>query len=273
MHLSVSNLSVSLDKAPILRDVSFEIARGESVGLVGPNGSGKSTLMRSIAGLLPYEGEVHLGQREMRRWKARELAQRLAFLRQNTSVEFDFTVEQFVLLGRTPHRGWLESYRQEDRVITHEALRRVELEHLADRSVLTLSGGELQRAFLAQALVQEAGLLLLDEPTAHLDVHHRFEFLEIVQQLAQAGRTVITAFHDLETASRFTDRLLVLERGRLVGDGAPIDVLTEDLLAGVFRMRADVRSAPDDAVTIHFHGRMTSEHTTSSHENLYPNRR
>lgn len=262
MHLSVSNLSITLNGSQILRNVSFDVRRGESIGLVGPNGSGKSTLLRSIAGLLDYQGSIMLDQQEVRDWKPRALAQRLAFLRQHTTVEFDFTVAQLVLLGRAPHRGWLQSYLPEDHTITREALRRVELEDFTDRSILTLSGGELQRAFLAQALVQEAGLLLLDEPTAHLDVHHRFEFLEIAQQLSKSGRTVITAFHDLEIASRFTDRLLVLYDGQLVADGPPAQVLNSELLESVFRMQADVELDPDESVSIRYRAHKRTESTT-----------
>src|SRR5690606_38104477 len=145
--------------------------------------------------------------RDIRQWKARPLAQELAFLRQNTAIDFDFSVEQLVLLGRAPYRGWLQGYDSADHALAREALRRVEMEALASRSILTLSGGELQRALLAQALAQEASLLLLDEPTAHLDIHHRFEFMEIVRELAATGRTIITVFHDLELAARFADRL------------------------------------------------------------------
>lgn len=253
-HLSLHGLSVTLSGAPILRDVSFDVDHGEMIGLVGPNGSGKSTLLRCIAGSQPYGGQAVIGGREVRQWPPRPLARALAFLRQSTAIEFDFTVEQLVLLGRAPHLSWLQGYRPSDRALVSEALRRVELEPMLDRSALTLSGGELQRALLAQALVQEASLLLLDEPTAHLDVHHRFEFMEIVDELSRDGRTIITVFHDLDLAARFSDRLLVLDRGRLVADGAPAEVLTEHLLADVFRMEARVSLAHDGEITIRFSG-------------------
>ncbi len=259
MHIDVSDLAVTIDGTSIMHDVSFVVAPGETIGLIGPNGSGKSTLMRCIAGVQEYEGAILLDGQDVRHWKARPLARRLAFLHQSTSIEFDFTVEQLVLLGRSPHRGWLQGYAAHDRKLAQDALRRVELEPLASRSILTLSGGELQRALLAQALVQEARLLLLDEPTAHLDVHHRFEFMEIVHDLSATGRTIITAFHDLELAARFTDRLLVLAGGTLVADGPPTSVLTSELLQDVFRMKADIQQTPDGKLSIHFRGRVAGE--------------
>lgn len=273
-HLSVRGLSVTLSGASILRDVSFDVARGEMVGLVGPNGSGKSTLLRCISGAQDYDGEALIDGRNVRDWPSRPLARALAFLRQSTTIEFDFTVEQLVLLGRAPHLGWLQAYGSADRALVGEALRRVELEPMRERTAPTLSGGELQRALLAQALVQEASLLLLDEPTAHLDVHHRFEFMEIVDELSRDGRTIITVFHDLDLAARFANRLLVLDRGRLVADGTPADVLTEQLLSDVFRMEAEVDVAPDGDLSIRFRGlaRPASTRPSTIDEDLHAHR-
>lgn len=243
--IEADSLSVSIDGTTILRDVSFRVDEGESVGILGPNGSGKTTLLRCIAGLQPLSGRLTLDDVPIDRWKPRSLARRLAFLRQSTNITFDFTIEELVMLGRAPHKRMLEPYSAEDAARVDEALDRVELNHLRRRSALTLSGGELQRAFLAQALAQESPLLLLDEPTAHLDIHHRFEFMELVRELARSGRTLITVFHDLELAARFADRLIVLNAGHVDAVGTPAEVLTEETIARVFRIGSRVRT--DDA--------------------------
>lgn len=243
--LQARGLCVSLDEKEILHEVSFDVAPGTWVGLIGPNGSGKTTLLRTIAGLLPYHGTLTLLDRAIHTWKPRALARQVAFVRQATPLSFDFTVEELVLLGRMPHQGWLDAYTREDREQVHDALAQVDLDGFARRSVLSLSGGERQRVFLAQALVQEAALLLLDEPTTHLDVHYQFEFLDTVQRLVATGRTTIAVFHDLELAARYADHLLVLQNGRLVATGPPAGVLTEALLADVFRMEARLTTSGD----------------------------
>lgn len=238
--IDARGVSVRLDTADILHDVTFAVPGGRLIGLLGPNGSGKTTLLRAASGLLPFAGEIRFGGVSIRDWKPRDLARRLAFVRQSVSLSFDFSVGELVLLGRSPHKGWMGDYTGEDRAHMVEALDRVDLTGFEGRSVLSLSGGELQRVFLAQALVQEADVLLLDEPTAHLDVHYQFEFMELVRDLVAAGRTAVAVFHDLEMAGRFADELVVLQRGRIVASGRPGDVLGRELIARVFRMDAHV---------------------------------
>ncbi len=245
------SLHVALGGTPILHDLSFEVEAGRWVGLIGPNGSGKTTLMRTLAGLLPYSGALALDGRPVREWKPRDLARRLAFVRQSPSLAFEFTVEEFVLLGRAPHHGWLEGFTADDHRHARVALAELDLGDFADRSLGTLSGGERQRVLLAQALAQEAGVLLLDEPTAHLDVHHQFDGMDRVAALTPR-RTVVAAFHDLAFAARYADRLLVLDRGRLVADGPPAGVLTPDLLRAVFRMDAELLDGPGGALEIRY---------------------
>lgn len=252
--LQVDDLRVSLGGKRVLHGVSLGVERGAWVGLLGPNGSGKTTLLRAVSGVLPFEGEVLLDGRPVRAWRPQALARRLAFVRQSMALPFDFTVEDLVLLGRSPHKRWLEGYSRDDRALLARALAGVELSGFADRSVLSLSGGELQRVFLAQAFVQEADLLLLDEPTAHLDVHHQFEFMEHVRGLVAAGRTVLAVFHDLELAARYADRLVVLREGHVAAAGTPAEVLTEALIASVFRMQAACTPADDGTLRIHYHG-------------------
>lgn len=250
--LRVDGLEVRLGGEQILSDVGFAIQPGTWVGLIGPNGSGKTTLLRAIGAHIPFDGRIELEGQSVREWAAAERARRLAFVRQKASLSFDFTVEDLVLLGRAPHRGWLQAYGATDRDRVREALAEVDLEGFESRSVLSLSGGETQRVFLAQALVQEADLLLLDEPTAHLDVHYQFTFMEQVSALVEDGRTVLAVFHDLELAARCADRLLVLGDGRLRADGPPAEVLTPERIGEIFGMRARVQRGADDTLRIEY---------------------
>lgn len=255
--LTADTLRVALDDQPILRGLSFGIEAGAWIGLLGPNGSGKTTLLRAVSGVLPYEGQLRLDGEEVHGSPPRALARRMAFVRQSPSLAFDFSVEELVLLGRAPHKRWLQSYTPSDRRRVREALVAVDLGGFAGRSVLSLSGGEMQRVFLAQALVQEADLLLLDEPTAHLDVHYQYAFMDRVQALVEDGRTVFAVFHDLELAARYADRLMVLDDGRLAAEGRPDEVLTPALLASVFRMEAAVERAVDGTLRIDYRRQAT----------------
>lgn len=246
------NLSVRLSGIDILSRLSFRVECGRLTGLLGPNGSGKTTLLRSVSGIQQSSGTLEVLGRSIASWRPRDLARRLAFVRQSASMSFDFRVSELVLLGRSPHKGWLQDYSREDLHIMKHALDLVDLTPLEDRSVHTLSGGELQRAFLAQALVQEAEVLLLDEPTAHLDVHYQFEFMELIQDFVKQGRSAVVVFHDLEIAARYADELIVLDRGRLAATGPPIDVLTRDLIADVFRMEARLYESARSSIRIEY---------------------
>lgn len=238
--IEATNLRVNIGARSVLQGLDLGIMPGTQVGLIGPNGSGKTTLLRAIGGLLPYTGSLAFQGRQVREWRPRPLARCLAFVRQSTPISFDFTVREIVLLGRSPHKSLLERDTGADHSMVERALERVDLAGFADRSIHSLSGGERRRAFLAQALVQEADLLMLDEPTTHLDVHHQFRFLYLVRELVEAGRTTIVVFHDIELAARFSDILLVLRDGKLAASGKPSEILTPKLLAAVFRMRCNV---------------------------------
>ena len=225
-----------------MHDLSFSIPAGNWIGLLGPNGSGKTTLLRALGGLLPYSGHLVLQNRPLSSWKDRERAREVAFVRQQLSFDFDFIVEEVVGLGLAPHLSWLERPSPDQRERVHTALSDMDLTSLANRPVSTLSGGEQQRVQLAQALAQDAPIFLLDEPTAHLDVHHRYDLMERIAALVRTGRTVVAAFHDLAFAARYADRLLVLDNGGLAADGPPEDVLTTELIRTVFRMEANVET-------------------------------
>jgi iron complex transport system ATP-binding protein len=231
---------------PVLKGIRLSISRGEFVGLLGPNGSGKSTLLRVLSGVLkPQKGQVWLGGQPLSHLRAQEIARKLAFVPQREDVAFGFTAWEVVLLGRAPYIGWWGKERQEDIQATRRAMERTDSLFLAERTFGALSGGERQRVVLARGLAQETSLLFLDEPLTHLDVAHQVGTLSLLRQLnREAGLTVLAALHDINLASEFCDRLMVLRQGQLVADGTPSEVITPSLLARVFGLDAWVRINP-----------------------------
>ncbi len=252
--LEAQQVCVALSGRAVLKDIDLGVERGSWIGLVGPNGSGKTTLLRALAGLLPFTGHISLMGRPLRAWSLRERARRVALVRQARAPAFDFTVGELVLLGRTPHKGLIATWNAPDRQLMQEALALVDLVGFEDRDLGTLSGGEQQRCFLAQALVQQADILLLDEPTTYLDVHHQFGFMQHVARLVERGITVVGAVHDLELASRFASRLLVLDHGRVAVFDTPERALTPDRLRRVFRMDATAHSDDHGRLRLQFEG-------------------
>jgi iron complex transport system ATP-binding protein len=206
--------------------------------LIGPNGSGKTSLLRTVYRVLrPDAGVIRLDGESVWELSARESARRMAVVPQESGGELDFTVREMVLMGRSPHKAWHERDSAADQAIVDRALRQVNLAELADRGFLTLSGGEKQRVIVARALAQEPRFLVLDEPTAHLDIHHQLEILALVRGLEL---TTIAALHDLNLAAMYCDRLYLLHHGRIVASGAPPDVLTVDLIRDVYGVAAEV---------------------------------
>lgn len=224
----------------VLHGIDFELHAGEVLGVVGPNGCGKSTLLRAITGLLPLRGgEVTIGGERLENLPAMERARRCAVQPQIEAPLFDYTVGQFVLLGRHPHRGALAPATNEDRAAAKRAFEDTDLTNFGERSIRALSTGEWQRALLARALAQEAPILLLDEPAAHLDPGHRFAVHVLLRRLARERQhAVLCVSHDLNLAAEFCDRLMMLSDGRVHAFGAPEEVLTTDNLQAVFHCEA-----------------------------------
>ncbi|MET7362342.1 ABC transporter ATP-binding protein [Streptomyces sp. NPDC005562] len=242
MELRLDGLGVVTDGRSLVRDLSLTVGSGRVVGLVGPNGSGKSTALRCVyRALRPTTGTVTVGGDDLAGLTARRGAQLVAAMTQDGAVDLDFTVEEVVALGRTPHQRGNQALDRRERELCARALERLGIRHLARRSALTLSGGERQRVLLARALVQEPEILVLDEPTNHLDVRHQ---VEVLSHLRGAGLTVLVVLHDLNLAAAACDRLGVLCQGRLVATGTPAEVLTEELVADVFGVKATVVPHP-----------------------------
>lgn len=250
--LEITHLFVNYGQRRVLCDVSLQVGRGEVLALIGPNGAGKSTLLRTISGILrPEAGTIFLGERDLGRLSPEQRARWMAVVPQAHRLPAGFSVRQTVLMGRTPYLGWLGRPASADLRRVQAALELTDLLELAERPVDQLSGGEQQRVLLARALAQDTPVLLLDEPTAHLDLHHQATLLELVHRLAgQQKLTVVMALHDLNLAALYTDRVALLVDGSLQGVGSPAEVLTASRLSQVYRLPIHVITHPDYGVPL-----------------------
>lgn len=234
--LSVHRCSFGYDEGDFqLHDVSVEARGGRMLGIVGPNGSGKSTLLRVMAGILsPSSGQVQVDGRPVESYRRRELAREVAFLPQSPGSSFEFTVREVVAQGRYPYQGAFGLLSHSDQEVVLQTLRETDSEPLADRYFSTLSGGEKQRVLVASVLAQEPRVMLLDEPSAALDIHHKSHVFDLLWTLSRKGMAVVVVTHDLNTASQFCDELLLLREGRAVESGAPREVMQQELLAETY---------------------------------------
>ncbi len=241
--LAARGVVVRLGGTPVVRGVDLAVRPGELVALLGPNGAGKSTLLGTLAGdHRAADGTVLLDGRDLATWSARDLARRRAVLPQRTAVSFPFTVREVVAMGRAPWAG--TPAEDEDDAVVERALEACDVAHLTDRTVPTLSGGERARVALARVLAQHTGLLLLDEPTAALDLHHQELVMAQARRHADDGGAVLVVLHDLTLAAAWADRTCLLDQGVVVADGAPRDVLTEATLSRVYGCPVDVVPHP-----------------------------
>lgn len=244
--LRVRALEVELSARRVVDGVSLDVRVGEVIGLIGPNGAGKSTLVRSMAGILPASsGEVWLGDTRIDRSRPRELARRLAYIPQDTAMPFDLSVRQVVAMGRYAHRGRFSPASQADHRLVDSALDMAGAAHLRDASVAELSGGERQLVHLSRAMAQQPQVILLDEPTAALDLHRQLHVLRLLRVQAAQGRGIAVVLHDLNHAARFCDRIVLLDGGRIRASGTPGRVLTQARLAETYRVHAAIRDDED----------------------------
>lgn len=245
-RLSLAGVAAKLGTRQVLSGANLDVAPGEIIGLLGRNGAGKSTLLRIACGLLAADlGTVQLDGRPLTQFSRRARARAVALVPQETHFPFPFSVAEVVLMGRTPHLGWLGFEGRRDFAVAHTAMAQLGIDALATRSVLSLSGGERQLAVVARALAQQPRLLLLDEPTAFLDLRHRLQVLGRVRELVAAGASALVVSHDLAVAARTCDRIALLADGGILAVGPASAVLTPALLRASFGIEADVLRAPD----------------------------
>jgi len=252
--IEVRGLSFSFGKKKILQSLSFSTERGEFLGIIGPNGAGKSTLLKLIAGTLkPEAGEVLLFGEDIANLGRREIARRLSYLPEEVSFYFDFKVMDIVLQGRAPHLGWWRFAGRNDLMIAKSALSRVDALHLAERMITTLSAGEKKRVLLARALAQEPKVLLLDEPTAELDLKHEYEFFNLLSELNQKENlTVILTSHNVNLVSLYADKLLLLNRCGRRAFGTPVEVLSEENLSEIYHFPLSVKKEGETGAIVVF---------------------
>lgn len=245
-RLEAEAVSFAYGDASVLRAVDLAVGAGEIVGIIGPNGSGKTTLVRVLSGVAtPSAGAVRIAGTPLRALRRRDVARRLAVVPQDPVLEFPFTALEVVLMGRAPHLGPLGFPRARDLAVARAAMARLDVAGLEDRPLDRVSGGERQRVLLARALAQEPQVLLLDEPTTHLDLRHQAGMHDAVGELARArGVAVVSVLHDLNLAALYCDRLVALAGGRVAAAGTPAQVLTADVLRAVFETEVYVGVNP-----------------------------
>lgn len=251
MKIETKAVEALLSGNHILKGIDLEIGDRELVGVIGPNGSGKSTLLKCIYRVLkPTKGVVYLDGKSLDSYSYRDSARRVAVVAQHNYYNFDFSVKDVVLMGRSPHKRALDRDTAEDWQIVAESLETVGMTAFADRSFSTLSGGEQQRVILARALAQRTPCLILDEPTNHLDIKYQLQLMDLVRSL---DRTVIAAVHDLNIAAMYCDRLYAVKDGRIIGQGAPKALLTPEFIREVYEVDAQIMTDGDGRLHILFH--------------------
>ncbi|MDO9263911.1 MAG: ABC transporter ATP-binding protein [Desulfosalsimonadaceae bacterium] len=236
MSIQAEKLYYAYDGSRVLNNLSFTVRRGEFFIVIGPNGSGKTTLMRIIAGLLkPDQGTLAVQGQPIHQYKRKDLAQRIAFVPQQIPTDFPFIVSDVVLFGRAPHMGMFGLESGEDLAFADQAMAFTEVGHLAGRRIDQLSGGECQRVFIARAVCQNPDIIVLDEPTASLDIAHQLRIMDMMEKMREEKNvTVIMVSHDVNLAAMYADTLMLLNRGEIVKHGSPADVLTYETLESVY---------------------------------------
>lgn len=249
--VAVRDVSVRFEATPILRGLCLSVPSSGWVGVIGPNGAGKTTLLRAIAGLIPFEGDILLGDAPVRALNRKTVARLVAFVPQSPFIPRAITVIDYLLMGRTPYIPYLGTESSRDLEVVLGVLDRLDLRGLGARSVGSLSGGELQRVVLGRALAQEAPILLLDEPTSALDIGHQQQVLELVDDLRRGhDLTIIAAMHDLTLAGQFADSLLLLDGGRIAAAGTAHEVLTEAVITRHYSANVRVIHDQDGAILV-----------------------
>lgn len=238
MNVKTENINVVIDNNNILKDINIEVDNKEIIGIIGPNGSGKSTLLKCIYRVLkPNAGIVKFDDVDMQNISVKESSKKVAVLSQHNNYDFDFTVKDIVLMGRSPHKKFMERDNKNDYNLVNDALRKVDMINFKDRNFQSLSGGEQQRVILARALVQQPKCLILDEPTNHLDIKYQLQLMRIVKSL---NIEVIAAIHDLNIAAMYCDKIYVLKSGKIIQYGTPKEVLTTQLIKDVYEVDANL---------------------------------
>lgn len=240
--IEIKDLEIAYEKNIVIKELDIEIKKGDIFTILGCNGSGKSTLLRAISRVIPYKnGKISLENEIIHNINSKEFAKKLAFVSQNNEIPEDISVEEFIKYGRSPHKKWYEPYNKNDKEIVTWAIKVCKLEKFAQRKVMSLSGGERQKVWIAMVLAQKTPILLLDEPTTYLDIFHQFEIMELIKELNEKfGITIVMVLHDLNQASQYSERVLVLKDGKKYIEGKTQEVLTTELVKDVYGVESEI---------------------------------
>lgn len=240
--LKVSDFKIGYEDKVIVKDFNLHVKKGDMITIIGPNGSGKSTVLKAIGRLIkPMNGCVYLDKKLLWDMKCKDIAKEMACLSQRNMAEGDMTIRKLVSFGRNPHKAWFERLNKEDEDIIDWAIEKTNLKHMENKKIISVSGGESQRAWIAMALAQKPKVLLLDEPTTYLDINNQIEILELVRELNENLKlTVIMVLHDLNQAAKYSNKVLVLKSGEIQAIGRPEDVLNEELIKNVYNVEMNI---------------------------------
>jgi iron complex transport system ATP-binding protein len=244
--LEIKKLTAGYGEQEILHQVDLEFPKGEFCALLGPNGAGKTTLLKTIVGYLPYtSGDILIKKRSLQKWSKRELSRNVALISQEFSLQFDYTVEELVLMGRFPYLGYWQNYSDKDRQIVAEILAKLDLSNYASKLYSQLSGGEKKRVSIARALAQQTDIMLLDEAFTQLDINHQIEIMHILSQInKQDGKLILLISHNINLASEYCERIVLLKQGRVLADGKPAEIINQENLQRLYNARLQVIQNP-----------------------------
>lgn len=240
--LSVKEISFKYGMEDVLRTISLKISSGQLVSILGPNGSGKTTLLKNLCNILePYEGKIDIHEQSIDKYSYKELAKKVAVVHQSAVHDFEFSVEEVVLMGRYPYLKPFQSENADDYKISEEAMRKTSTYHLRHKSIKAISGGERQRVMIARALTQQTDILMLDEPISHLDIKYQIEILKLCKTLNREKKlTIVTTLHDINLAARFSDYIILMKDGAIVKYGKPEEVITTENILKVYELDVEL---------------------------------
>ena len=242
MRMQINGLTYSYDDKEAISDVCIDVKKGEFVGIIGPNGSGKSTVLKNVyRAITPDSGTITLDDENLLKMKYKKSAQKLAVVGQENDVTFDFSVEEIVAMGRSPHKKLFDADTEYDKYMVNHSLEHLGMEKMAQRNYQHLSGGEKQRVIIARAVAQESDFFILDEPTNHLDINYQMQIFDFVKRLKV---TVLSAIHDLNMAALYCDHIYAMKEGRVLYSGTPEEVLTEEIIFDIFNVKSSVVKHP-----------------------------
>lgn len=243
--LEIKDLVTKIEEKKIINNIHLNLSKGEFLGIVGPNGAGKTTLLRSITNVLkPIDGKIKINNKNIENMNRKEISKIMSMVPQNSFISFPFKAKDVVLMGRSPYKGRFDSINEEDRKEAKKYMNLTNTWQFRDKKVNELSGGEIQRISIARALVQNPQILLMDEPTSHLDLNHEFNVLSLIKELQEDGLSIISVFHDLNLASRFCDRIIILKKGKIFSKGKPKKILTTENVSKVYGANVIVKKNP-----------------------------